>query len=36
MVVFGRNIQKAEITKNNNDKAKKTFRKNRGLFVSAL
>jgi len=36
MVVFGRNIQKADKTKNSNDKAKKTFRKNRGLLVSAL
>ncbi len=36
MVVFGMNIQKAETTKNNNDNAKKTFRKNKGLFVSAL
>ncbi len=36
MVVFGKNIQNADITKNNNDNEKKTFRKNKGLSVSAL
>lgn len=31
IVVLGKNIQKEEITKNNNDIPKNTFRKNNGL-----
>ena len=35
-VVFGRNVQKEETTKNNSDNPKNTLRKNNGFFVSAL
>jgi hypothetical protein len=36
IVVFGKNIQKADITKNNSDTPKKTFRKNNGCPLLAL
>lgn len=36
IVVFGKNIQKEETTKNNNDNPKNTFKKNNGSLVDAL
>lgn len=36
MVVLGKNIQKEEMTKNNKEAAKNTFKKNNGLFEFAL
>ncbi len=35
-VVPGKNIQKADTTKNNSDNPKNIFRKNNGLLESAL
>jgi hypothetical protein len=36
ILVLGINIQKEEITKNSNDTAKKTLRKNNGSLLLAL